>query len=133
MNCRQPAEFGGEESILAYASVEYPNKELLAVNFAFPKEFVDHHLDLVAAEYVELDSISTEQVGYKLLYAANQFDYEEGKVLWEEQRNWIVSHGQAIHAEISREEMVWRMTDPAIGEPLQGIPITKSMSFSGEG
>lgn len=129
MRRRMPVEFGEGSSILAYASVEYPNEELLAVNFAFPKDFVDQHLELVAAEYVEVSSITEEKVDYKSLHKANQFD-NDGKIHWEEQQQWSIGHGETVLAEISRTDMVWKMTDAATGKPLKGMPPTKIMQFS---
>ncbi|MCG7520552.1 DUF615 domain-containing protein [Ruegeria sp. Ofav3-42] len=67
MRIAMPENLGGGECALAYASVEYPNDEVLAVNFTFPKNFVDNHLELVVAEYVEVTSVLDDKVDHKVL------------------------------------------------------------------
>ncbi|MFS8181784.1 hypothetical protein ACMG4P_09520 [Pseudovibrio denitrificans] len=123
------AELEGNETPLAYASVEYPNNEILAVNFAIPKSFVDIHMELTTAEYIEVSSISKDQVNYKVLYATDRIS-GNGELCWIEQREWALKRGEEIQLAISRGDLTWKAIDPKSGQTIEGIPVNETIHFS---
>ncbi|WP_093521521.1 hypothetical protein [Pseudovibrio ascidiaceicola] len=134
MSLEYPTDFGqlnaGSKTVLAYASVEFPNKETLAINFAFPKNFVDQHLTLVAADYVEIREVSDLGVKYNVLQSANRVA-EDGILNWSEQQQWEVQNNQTVKAEVT-SEYKWRVTDAVTGEEVPATPIPKEINYFGK-
>ena len=126
-----PEQMGGTATVLSYVSVEHPNDEILAVNYCFPKEFADQHMKLVAAKYVEVTSVSCEEVKFNTLYGANGADEAE-RIQWMEQKHWPVEPGQTVMAQVvrgqSEGDLQWAFQDLA-GNPIEGENIPGAVSF----